>query len=295
MTITRTVSVGSGFLLVLLCLFVPSARAQQPSPAPCCLSALKVTAQPSVELLVTAPNGLQTGFDPLTGQHVRQISSSSYLVAPLPDVSGAGGSPPETRKVAISMPVAGLYTVQAIGQGPGRFTIEFAGIDSQGAATVRQFSGTAGRGATFVYYVRYSPTPGSKIAVTPLVPLQNLSARLDVAAGPPPSFQVKAQVTLGSASAGFDPLTEPLSLHLAGISATVPPGSFHQDKQGIYRFVGTIEGIPLRVSIVPQVNRSFGFQFDAQNIDLTAAINPLRLLLVLGHNAGATLVNAVTK
>ncbi len=279
----------------LLFLFASPAYAQQPSSAPCCLGALKIAAQPTVELLVTSPVGLQTGFDPLTGQHLDQIPSSNYLVTPLANVSETDGTAPEAREVDISLPAAGRYTVQAIGEGPGPFTIAFTGVDSKGMATVRRFSGTASPGATFVYYVRYSSTPGSKIAVTPLVPLQNFSSTVNVAAGPPPSFEVRADVTLGSASAGFDPLTQPLSIHLAGISATVPPGSFHQDKQGIYRFAGAIEGISLRVSIVPQVNHSFGFRIDGQNIDLTAAINPLRLLLILGSNAGAVLVNAVTK
>lgn len=295
MTITRTASVGSCFLLALLFLSAPSAQAQKPSPTPCCRSELRVAAQASVELLVTAPNGLQTGFDPLTGQHIAQIRSSNYLLTPLANVSASDGTTPENRKVAITMPAAGRYTVQAIAQGPGRFTIAFTGVDSKGAATAQEFSGTVSPGATFVYYVRYSPTPGSKIAVTPLVPLQNFSASIDVAAGPPASFEVKADATLGSASAGFDPLTQPLTFHLAGVSATIPTGSFHQDKQGIYRFAGTVEGIPLRISIVPKVNHGFGFHIDARNIDLTAAINPLRLLLILGHNAGAVLVNAVTQ
>jgi hypothetical protein len=289
MKITRFVAAGFCFLLALLFSFASPARARQKPPA-CCQSALKIIATSSVELLVTAPSGLKTGFNPTTGMHIQQIPSSSYYSAPIPTAKG----PVDGRRVDISMPAAGRYMVQAIGQDSASYSMQFIFVNSKGGQHIQTFAGSASPGATFVFNVRYSPNPGAKTNVTRLAPFSSLSASIQVAAGPPPTLAVKGVFTSAApSSAGIDPAGQPVSFHLPGYSVTIPPGSFKRDAKGNYSFEGTLEGIPLRMRIAPKAGGSFAFTVNVQNIDMTHAINPLRLLLILGDNAGATLVNAV--
>lgn len=295
MKIARLFSAGSCLLFFSVLAFAPSLRAQQAAAAPCCQSALRIVAGSSVELLVTAPDGLRTGFNPVTGLHVNEIPSSNYYTGPLAENPGAFGSTVEVRKVQIALPAAGTYTVEAIGQEPGSFTVRVTAVNDKGVSHVWKFTGKATPDSTSVYRVRYSPDPSAQSAVTPLIALSSLSADVTDAAGPPPTFQVKARFSLGSASAGIDPLTEPVSFHLSTYSATIPAGSFKRTGQGSYAFSGTIEGVPLQVRIATLSTGKLSFQVKAQNIDMTHAINPVRFLLIVGNNAGSVLVNAVTK
>jgi hypothetical protein len=292
MKITRFLSAASCFVLASLFFFASPARAQNAPAATCCKSDLQIVATSPVELLVTAPNGLKTGFNPTTGLHLQQIPSSSYYAAPIPVASGGTV---EGRRIDINMPAAGEYRVQAIGQETRAFDVQFIAVDNNGGRSEMKFAAGASPNATFVYDVRYSPAPGSKIRVKPLVPFASLAADVDVSAGPPPKFSASGSVTLGPGAGVSDPATEPFSFHLAGYSVTIPSGSFKRSKAGDYAFNGTIAGVPLRVRIVPESGNSFDFRVETRNIDMTHAINPLRLLLILGDNAGSDVINAVTK
>ncbi len=295
MKIARFFSAGSCLLFFFALSFAPSLCAQQTPATLSFQSALKFVAGSKVELLVTAPNGLRTGFNPVTGQHVDEIPSSNYFTGPLAETPGSFGSTVEVRTVRISMPSVGTYTVEAIGQEPGSFTIQLTAVNDKGVSHSWKFVGKATPNSTSVYRVRYSPDPSNKTVVTQLTPLSILSADVTDASGPPPTFQVTASFSLAPTASGIDPLTQSVAFHLSTYSATIPPGSFKSDGQGSYRFNGTIEGIPLRAQIVSEADGKLSFKVKAQGIDMTHAINPLRLLLIVGGNAGSILVNAVTQ
>lgn len=282
-------------LLVTLPALAAPARGQKAAATPCCLSALQISAQPSVELLVTGPNGLETGYDPATSQPLSEIPSSNYATISMENDSEGSAGDSATRQVEIGMPSAGLYRVEAIAHIPGRFTVTFKATDSKGTVSQRQFAGTAAGGGTTVYDVRYSPAAGAGIDVNELASLSDLSAQVTAAAGPPPSFRVAGDFSLVAGSSGFDPQQDSVTIALSSYTATIPRGSFTRESAGTYKFAGTIEGIPLRAEIAPQAGNRFHFTLDAQGIGLTAAINPLRLLLIAGQNAGSLLVNAVTQ
>ena len=290
----RPLSSGSCVLLVLILSFASRARAQKPAAPPCCRSALEITSSRSVQLLVTAPNGLETGYDPiLFGGPVNQIPSSNYYLGFAGNTPGAAENAHAERKIEIGTPAAGRYLVQAIGAFPGRFTVKFTSTNENGATTSSQFGGATRPGLTFVYLVQYSPVPDAKFSVTPLTPFSGFSASVSVAAVPPPSFRVSATIGL-SPSSSFDPIAQPVSFRLGNYSVTIPPGSFAQRSQGNYSYDGTIEGITLDARIVPEAGNRFSFKLKVQGINLSASINPVRLLLILGHNAGGKLVNAVS-
>lgn len=291
--IARHLSAGSCLLLAAVVSFAPRAQAQKPAAAPCCRSSLQITADRSVELLVISPIGLETGYKPTaTGQVVHQIPSSNYYLGFAANSAGGNGKRP-VRKLDIGTPAAGRYLVQAIGSSGGKFTIQFTAADETGATTSRQFSGATSPGLTFVYIVHYSPARGAKFSVTPLTPFSDSSANLHVAAATPPSFRLTANLTLAPGSTGFDPIKQSLSFRLAGYAATIPPHSFARNQQGTYSYNGTIEGISLKAQITPEGDGKFTFSVEVQRIDLRAAINPVRILLILGENAGAISVNAL--
>lgn len=295
MKIARSFSLGSCLLFLLALAFALPLRAQKVPAPSCCKSSLKIYAASTVELLVTAPDGLKTGFNPVTGQHVNEIPSSTYFTGPLAETSGAFGSDVQVRKIHIAMPASGVYTVQAIGQEPGNFSIQFIAVNDKGSGHNWQFIRKISPGATLIYKVHFSPDASGKTSVSELTPLASLSADVTYSAGPPPTFQVAAPFTLAPTASAIDPLTQPVSFHVSTYSATIPPGSFKRDGQGDYRFNGTIEGIPVRAKIISSANGKLTFQANVQNIDMTHAINPVRFLLIVGDNAAAVLVNAVPK
>lgn len=276
--ITRFLSVKSFVLLILLSSSAPADRAQEPETLPRCRSALQITASRAFQLLVIAPNDLETGFDPFVGRLFQEIPSSHYYEEPTRSV-----------KVAIGTPAAGRYFVQVLGSPSEKFTVTFTASDERGASTSRKFSGVIWPRWTLVYIVHYSPRPGAGFSVTPLTPFSDFSAKLDSShiLIPPPSFRVSATFVLGSPSTRFDPTAQPVSFWVDNYAVTIPPGSFIRDKQGKYSFEGTVAGIPLQAQIVPQGKEKFAFNLKVQGT-LTLMQNVVRFLLILGGNAGVT-------
>jgi hypothetical protein len=288
-TTARYLSTASFLWLVLIFTVTSPARAQKTSETPCCRSSLEVSSSRSVQLLMNAPNGFETGYDPANyGTLVNQIPSSNYSLG----FSGNGSSGVE-RKLEIGTPAAGRYVLQAIGASSGNFTLKLKATDERGAIVTRRFRGATRPGRTFVYFVQYSPTPGAKFTVTPLTPFSEFSANVIVVPDMPPSFRVSASIGV-SPSSSFDPVAQPLTFQLGNYAVTIPPGSFIRKDQGNYDYDGSIEGITLDAQVLPEAGNKFSFKLKVQGINLSEAINPVRILLILGNNAGAKSVNAVS-
>lgn len=275
---------------------VPPAWAQNGSTTVCCRSTLEITASRSVQLLVTAPNGFETGFDPLSiGGFVNQIPSSSYTLGFSGNAAAVGEEASVERRLEIGAPAASRYLVQAIGASSGDFRIRFKAFGRKGVVTIREFRGRIRPGQTRVYSVRDPSGPEAKFRVVPFTPFADLSVNLEVAGAAPPSFQIAGNLDLGSASSGFDPLHQPVSIRLASYAVTIPAGSFVQASPGTYKFDGAIQGATIRSQITRKGAGRFAFRMTVRGIDMSAAINPVRVLLLLGGNAGSTSVNAITR
>jgi hypothetical protein len=134
-------------------------------------SALVITAHSPIELLVTDPTGLQTGYS--NSSSLNQIPASSYQVESVGDDADASGgaTTPEVKTLEIQTPVDGQYTVQAVGTGTGSFSIDFLGYDINGAPSIQTLTGSASQGVTTTYSVAYSSSPGSQIGVVPAITL----------------------------------------------------------------------------------------------------------------------------
>lgn len=296
MITARQLLCGSCFLVVVTLACACPSLAQNVPSTTCCRSALNISASQSVDLLVTAPNGLRTGYDAVAvGGSIKQIPSSNYYLGLAEGVPGSAGSGQVERKIDISTPAAGRYLVQAIGVAEGAFQIEFKASDESGKETVRNFSGAAKSGSTFVYSVQYFPQPGAKFEVTALVPFASLIVGMNAESGSSPAFHLKSIFQAGPGSGGVHPASQPVFFHLAGYGATIPAGSFTAGGQGDYQFDGTLDGIHVKAVIAPEGENRFGLRVDVQGIAMNNAINPIRFLLIIGDNAGATQFNAVSQ
>jgi len=133
------------------------------------LQGLYVTAHSPVELLLTAPDGSQTGFNPLTNTIVHLIPSSAYLINQLID-DETHGPPltPELKELAVFGPSGGQYTLQVISTGNGPYTIDITAYDNAGTQQVQSFTGTAATGVTSQFKIGYSSTPGVALTVVPV-------------------------------------------------------------------------------------------------------------------------------
>jgi len=257
------------------------------SSGPKPLSGLGIVAGSPVELLIVAPNGQETGFDPALGKVVEQIASSDYYTESVGDDTGGGADTNPVKKIEVVTPSAGQYTLKVIGTGSGGFTLFISGYDDNGEESMETFTGTTSPGTTLTYDVQYSPSPGSQIVVT--APFASFSAKVDISGA---SFQINSTFTLASGSAPINPLTQPVSFRLANYSVTIPPGSFIRNTKGMFAFEGAIAGVSLQVQIAPLGGGAYSFKVDGQGVNLTGAKNPVQLTLTIGASTGTTSVTA---
>ncbi len=133
---------------------------------------------------------------------------------------------------------------------------------------------------------------GAADASTPCVQFGQLAAHLQVVLTPTLGlFNLDAPFVLGAASAGIDPLTEPVVLKLAGKTLFIRPGSFRQDGQD-YVFTGTINHVALEVQIKPESGNAYVLQ--AAGITALTALppDPCVVDLTIGSNTGSVLSSA---
>ena len=129
-----------------------------------------------IEFLLTAPDGSQTGYDPLTKVRLNSIPSSGYGNNQL--INDHTRKPPLTKNVkelVVNGPTIGTYTLQVSGTGTGPFTIDFTAYDEDGTPTTQTITGHATPSTNLSYAVQYSSIPGSNISVSPMPPSGMLS------------------------------------------------------------------------------------------------------------------------
>ncbi|MFP4439931.1 MAG: cellulose binding domain-containing protein [Chloroflexaceae bacterium] len=100
-----------------------------------------------VNLLITDPQGRRLGFDPATGQVLREIPHSIYTIP---------GSEPQI--VVMANPQSGTYQVTAGGYADGEFALRADYIANNGAFLLDGFAGTTTAGQIDTYTFVYDPT-----------------------------------------------------------------------------------------------------------------------------------------
>lgn len=127
----------------------------------------------------------------------------------------------------------------------------------------------------------------------PPIPFAAFSAQLLIQFGNAPNtdlFELSSNFTLGSASNGINPPTEPVTLQVGTFTTTIPSLSF--TGAGSFSFQGVINGVDLTVGISPTGTKRYAFTAVATNASLTGTVNPVPVTLTIGADTGTVSVTA---
>ncbi len=128
------------------------------------------------------------------------------------------------------------------------------------------------------------------------VPFSSFSAYLAIDTGRHPGFVLTSLFTLGSASAGLNPATEPMTLQIANYTLTLPAGSFHRlwnASNAPYGYEGTVNGATVALGLVPLGNNTFSFDAAGSPVTFPGIKNPVTVTLTFGTDTGTTSVKAL--
>ncbi len=68
---------------------------------------------------------------------------------------------------------------------------------------------------------------------------------------------------------------------------TIPPGSFHKNKQGNYVFQGVVDSLSLDAQIKVLKANSYQFLLDGTNAQFQSTTGPLPVVLSIGDDGGS--------
>lgn len=116
-------------------------------------------------LLLTDPQGRRTGFDPASGDTLREIPRGWYddevIEDPMEEGSGAA-----TRGIEITAPEAGAYTLTVRATVPGTYELSIRGYDVRLEPSGRSFSHVPiTAGTVHTYLLNFAPDSGVTVAV----------------------------------------------------------------------------------------------------------------------------------
>ena len=114
------------------------------------------------------------------------------------------------------------------------------------------------------------------------------NADLEISGGGTERFEVIGRFTLGAASNGINPLTEPVTLQLGTSSLSIPNGSFTKNARGQYTFRGTIGGVTFDALIAPSSQNAYRFAVDGRGANLSGTPGPVAVGLTIGDDTGTT-------
>jgi PKD repeat protein len=118
-----------------------------------------------IELLVIAPDGRRTGFDPGAGRRVRELdSASAYRFGGWKDPLGTVAGFEPARFLDVAEPGEGTWRFVVTGMGEGTAPLTFSTV-SEGAKTVLLATAAAvSPGSANKYEIRYAAAGGSSVA-----------------------------------------------------------------------------------------------------------------------------------
>lgn len=122
---------------------------------------IKIALHSPAELIVTAPDGSKTGFDPISDATYNQIPFGNYLAEGYDDVQTGEIEPHKVKFVSISGgPADGEYTVEVVGTATGTYSmdVERIGNDGRSMDRVSNIDIPTQYGERHTYAVQYSAT-----------------------------------------------------------------------------------------------------------------------------------------
>lgn len=122
---------------------------------------ITITLHSPAELIVTAPDGSKTGYDPISGTRYKQIPLANYFAEGYDDDETGAVEPHKAKFLNIAGgPADGEYMVQVIGTGTGLYSmdIERIGTDGKTIDGISEVDIPTQYGETHTYAVQYSAT-----------------------------------------------------------------------------------------------------------------------------------------
>ena len=120
---------------------------------------------PPADLLIEDPEGLKTGYDPITGVYYNELPRSSYESTGLIDLDTEERGP-ITKELEIMQPSAGDYNLYVIGTDAGTYSLDIMAYDPEANPSLKRFrdiSITQGEIHTYSFY--YPKTVGADISI----------------------------------------------------------------------------------------------------------------------------------
>jgi len=109
------------------------------------------------------------------------------------------------------------------------------------------------------------------------------------------SLFLLSHFTIGESSNGINPTNETVTLKIGNVTMTIPAGSFHKHRHGVFTFVGQIDNMSIEAHITPLDRNRFGFEAAAYDADVSGIKNPVAVELTIGNDSGVTSVEAIIK
>jgi hypothetical protein len=132
-------------------------------------SALDFTVVDTATLLVTAPDGSKTGFDPVSGQVLKGLPQSAYFAQDnsIDTDTETVDATSVAYSVDYSFPPDGTYTVQLVGLQSDTYQLTINAFDVNGShENYIVKSGVATKGSSSSFQVKFSSVPGATTTVT---------------------------------------------------------------------------------------------------------------------------------
>jgi hypothetical protein len=118
---------------------------------------LSIGAHSPIQILITDPDGNQTGYDKTSKAISENIPNSTYGIEPgIAPVDGSSAPAGETKYFQQIEPSDGEYTIELIGTGQGSYTVDVSKTDEQGKASTQVIKGIAQTGVTESYHITYT-------------------------------------------------------------------------------------------------------------------------------------------
>ncbi|QXP83128.1 Ig-like domain-containing protein [Methylococcus sp. Mc7] len=104
------------------------------------------------------------------------------------------------------------------------------------------------------------------------------------------AFELGAWFVLGPDSDGINPVTEAVNLRVGDYSATLPPGSFKQRRPGFFTLKGKVNGVTLRVIIMPSGGGTYELGVIGIPAQAVGSARKVDVELAIGNDGGRTRV-----
>lgn len=104
------------------------------------------------------------------------------------------------------------------------------------------------------------------------------------------NFDMWSTFVLGDNSDGIDPPSDSVNLRVGAFSISIPAGSFRKNKNKQFKFKKIINGVALRLTIVPFDKKSFEFQVGVKHANLARTADPIKMQFIIGNDGGSTIV-----